>query len=111
MTRDTDEGTDANEERADGGTAAGADDVVLDPWGSATIDDYEDLFAQFGIEAFDEVLPDVPAPHYLMRRGIIFGHRDYRAVVEALRDDDPVAALSGFMPTGDPHVGHKMVFD
>ena len=97
--------------RPDGGTAAGADDVVLDPWGSAAVGDYEELFTQFGIEEFDEVLPDVSNPHYLMRRGVIFGHRDYRRVVEAMREDEPAAALSGFMPTGDPHIGHKLVFD
>jgi tryptophanyl-tRNA synthetase len=96
--------------RADGG-AAGADDVALDPWGSATIDDYRKLFEQFGIEEFDEVLPEVPNPHYLMRRGVIFGHRDYRPVADALRAGEDAAVLSGFMPTGDPHVGHKMVFD
>jgi len=46
-----------------------------------------------------------------MRRGVIFGHRDYRPVAEALRNDEPAAVLSGFMPTGDPHIGHKLVFD
>ncbi|MFB6075415.1 MAG: tryptophan--tRNA ligase [Haloarculaceae archaeon] len=98
--------------RADGGAdAAGADDVALDPWGSATVADYRKLFEQFGIEEFDEVLPEVPDPHYLMRRGVIFGHRDYRPVARAMREGDPFAVLSGFMPTGDPHVGHKMVFD
>jgi tryptophanyl-tRNA synthetase len=97
--------------RPDGGSTAGADDMVLDPWGSATIEDYGELFDQFGIESFDTVLPEVPHPHYLMRRGIIFGHRDYRTLVDAMRDGESVAALSGFMPTGDPHVGHKMVFD
>jgi tryptophanyl-tRNA synthetase len=94
----------------DGG-AAGADDVALDPWGSATVDDYRKLFEQFGIEEFDEVLPSVPDPHYLMRRGVIFGHRDYRPVAEAMQNDEDFAVLSGFMPTGDPHIGHKMVFD
>jgi tryptophanyl-tRNA synthetase len=107
----TDRSRTSPDPRSDGGTAAGADDMVLDPWGSATIEDYGELFDQFGIEAFDEVLPEVPKPHYLMRRGIIFGHRDYRAMVDAMRNDEPVAALSGFMPTGEPHVGHKMVFD
>jgi len=96
--------------RADGG-AAGADDVALDPWGSATIGDYRKLFEQFGIEEFDEVLPEVPNPHYLMRRGVIFGHRGYRRVADALREGEDAAVLSGFMPTGDPHIGHKMVFD
>jgi tryptophanyl-tRNA synthetase len=108
-----DEGTPASpdrEVRPDGG-AKGADDVALDPWGSSTVDDYRKLFEQFGIEEFDDVLPEVPTPHYLMRRGVIFGHRDYRPVAEAMRNDDPFAALSGFMPTGDPHIGHKLVFD
>ncbi|WP_135536652.1 tryptophan--tRNA ligase [Halostella pelagica] len=94
--------------RADGGTV---DDVALDPWGSSSVSDYRKLFEEFGIEEFDEVLPEVPAPHYLMRRGVIFGHRDYRPVAEAMRNDEPFAALSGFMPTGDPHIGHKLVFD
>ena len=94
----------------DGG-AAGADDVALDPWGSATVDDYRKLFEQFGIEEFDAVLPSVPDPHYLMRRGVIFGHRDYRPVADAMQNDEDFAVLSGFMPTGDPHIGHKMVFD
>ncbi|OVE83709.1 tryptophan--tRNA ligase [Natronolimnobius baerhuensis] len=94
----------------DGG-AAGADDVALDPWGSSSVSDYRKLFEEFGIEEFDEVLEEVPNPHYLMRRGVIFGHRDYRPVAEALQNDEPAAVLSGFMPTGDPHIGHKLVFD
>ena len=94
--------------RADGGTV---DETTLDPWGSATVSDYRNLFEEFGIEEFDAVLDETPDPHYLMRRGVIFGHRDYRAVARAMADGDPWAALSGFMPTGDPHIGHKMVFD
>ena len=99
--------------RTDGGAteADGADDVTLDPWGSSTVADYRNLFTTFGIEEFEEVLPEVPDPHYLMRRGVIFGHRDYRRVAAAMRAGEDYAALSGFMPTGDPHIGHKLVFD
>jgi tryptophanyl-tRNA synthetase len=100
--------------RADGGTEPSdgpTEDVALDPWGSASVGDYADLFEEFGIEAFDDVAGDVIDPHYLMRRGVIFGHREYDAVVEAMANDEPFAALSGFMPTGDPHIGHKLVFD
>jgi tryptophanyl-tRNA synthetase len=32
-------------------------------------------------------------------------------VADALREGEDAAVLSGFMPTGDPHIGHKMVFD
>jgi len=91
--------------------APGADSVALDPWGSSTVSDYRKLFEEFGIESFEDVIDEVPDPHYLMRRAIIFGHRDYRRVADAMRNDEPFAALSGFMPTGDPHIGHKMVFD
>ncbi|EJN60055.1 tryptophan--tRNA ligase [Halogranum rubrum] len=115
MTRDTDSETDVQDEemRTDGGETdtAGADNVQLDPWGSSTVSDYRKLFEEFGIEEFDELLDEVPNPHYLMRRGVIFGHRDYRPVAEAMRDGDDFAVLSGFMPTGDPHIGHKLVFD
>ncbi|GAB3041546.1 tryptophan--tRNA ligase [Natronobiforma cellulositropha] len=108
MTGDTDDET-----RPDGGTvdAEGADEVALDPWGSSSVSDYRKLFEEFGIEEFDELLEAVANPHYLMRRGVIFGHRDYRPVAEAMRESEPFAALSGFMPTGDPHIGHKLVFD
>ncbi|WP_394741020.1 tryptophan--tRNA ligase [Natronococcus roseus] len=104
------EESESGEPIADGG-AAGADDVALDPWGSSAVSDYRKLFEEFGIEEFDEVLEEVPNPHYLMRRGVIFGHRDYRPVAEALRKGEDAAVLSGFMPTGDPHIGHKLVFD
>ncbi len=105
-----DDPLEGDEPRTDGGTD-GADNVALDPWGSSSVSDYRKLFEEFGIEEFDEVLEAVPDPHYLMRRGVIFGHREYRPVAEAMAEGEPFAALSGFMPTGDPHIGHKLVFD
>ncbi len=98
------------QKRPDGGTTPN-ETLTIDPWGSSTIADYRKLFAEFGIEQFETILESVPDPHYLMRRGVIFGHRDYRPVARAMRTDEPYAALSGFMPTGDPHIGHKLVFD
>ena len=92
-------------------TDGGVDETTIDPWGSSTIADYRKLFEEFGIEEFEALLGEVPNPHYLMRRGVIFGHRDYSPVAEALANDEPAAVLSGFMPTGDPHIGHKLVFD
>ncbi len=109
MTGDETEPAPAESAVPDGGESD--DERTLDPWGSATVSDYQNLFQEFGIEAFDDLLESVPDPHYLMRRGVIFGHRDYRPVLEAIQHDDPAAVLSGFMPTGDPHIGHKLVFD
>jgi tryptophanyl-tRNA synthetase len=95
----------------DGGTAEGPDETTLDPWGSSTVADYRKLFEEFGIEEIDEIIDEIPDPHYLFRRGVIFGHREYDRVARAMRTGEPFAALSGFMPTGDPHIGHKLVFD
>lgn len=101
----------AEESPSPGGSTPEADELTIDPWGSATVADYQSLFEEFGIETFEPLLGSVPNPHYLMRRGVIFGHREYDALLDAMREDEPFAALSGFMPTGDPHIGHKLVFD
>ena len=81
--------------------------MEIDPWGSDSVEDYSRLFEEFGIERFD--VSDVPEPMDLMRRGIIFGERDYGLVKEAMREDGEYAALSGFMPSGSLHIGHLMV--
>ncbi len=82
--------------------------VDLDPWGSASVEDYSKLFEEFGIDEFDA--DAVPEPMDLMRRGIIFGERDYDLVTDAMEKGREYAALSGFMPSGPLHVGHMMVF-
>ena len=81
--------------------------MEIDPWGSDSVEDYSRLFDEFGIEEFD--VSDVPEPMELMRRGIIFGERDYDLVKEAMHNGDDFAALSGFMPSGKLHLGHLMV--
>ena len=79
----------------------------IDPWGSDSVEDYSRLFDEFGIEEFD--VSDVPEPLELMRRGIIFGERDYDLIKDAMENGDEFAALSGFMPSGSLHLGHLMV--
>lgn len=81
--------------------------VELDPWGSESVEDYSSLFDEFGISEFN--ISSVPEPMDLMRRGIIFGQRDYELVTDAMRNGNDFAALSGFMPSGNPHLGNMMV--
>lgn len=83
----------------------------IDPWGSLQIEDYTKLFEEFGISPFKELLPHIKNPHRYMRRGIIFGHRSYEEVVSAMKNKRPFSAMSGFMPSGHAHLGHKMVLD
>jgi tryptophanyl-tRNA synthetase len=82
---------------------------ALNPWSSSQAFDTRRLFDDFGIEPIHpllDLLPDVPA---FMRRGIIIGHRDYRPIAEAIRDHRPFHVLTGFMPSGHPHLGHLLV--
>jgi tryptophanyl-tRNA synthetase len=83
----------------------------INPWESSSIDDYQKLFDEFGISRFDELLPRIKHPHRFMRRGIIFGHRSYDSIVDAMNSNKPFSAMSGFMPSGRVHLGHKMVME
>lgn len=83
----------------------------LDPWGAVSIDDYSKLFEEFGISSFEDILPQIDDPHPYMKRHIIFGHRDYQKVVQAMNDKKPFAVMSGFMPSGRVHLGGKMVME
>lgn len=83
----------------------------LDPWSSSDITDYSKLFEEFGISPFEDVLPEVPCPSIYMRRKVIFGHRDYEQIAEAMLTGAPFSVMDGFMPSGKVHLGHKMVMD
>ncbi len=86
----------------------------IDPWSNESIKEYGKLFTYFGIKPFKEVLPkleEIAEPHPLMRRGIVFGHRDFDLVIDALKKGKRVAILTGLMPSGRMHLGHKMVID
>ncbi|WGI18156.1 tryptophan--tRNA ligase [Methanonatronarchaeum sp. AMET-Sl] len=81
----------------------------MDPWTSDKIDDYGKLKKEFGIQ---DLNPEtIPNPHHLIKRQIVFGHRDLNYITQAIKQNKPFAAMSGFVPTGQPHFGHKMVMD
>ncbi len=84
----------------------------IDPWSSAQYENYSRLREKFGIKEFGSNewgnLPDVP---HLFRRGIVFGHRDFHRIKNAIEEKKPWALLTGLMPSGRMHLGHKMVID
>lgn len=86
--------------------------VQIDPWGANAVQDYARLRDEFGIAPFgpDEwgVFDD---PHDLFRRGVVIGHRDFERIADAVKGHDPWAVMTGLMPSGDMHLGHKMVMD
>lgn len=86
--------------------------MQIDPWGSGQVKDYARLRDEFGIAPFGAGEWGVfRKPHDLLRRGLVFGHRDFERVVDAVRAQDPWSVMTGFMPSGDLHMGHKMVLD
>ncbi len=84
---------------------------MITPWEVEGVVDYERLMKEFGIRPFSEIIDRIPNPHPLMKRGVIFGHRDYERIVDAIERGEDWAVMSGFMPSGLPHLGHKMTMD
>ncbi len=85
--------------------------MKVTPWEVEGVVDYDRLMKEFGIQPFSDIIDRVPNPNKLMRRGVIFGHRDYDRIVDAMIEKKPWAVMSGFMPSGMPHFGHKMTMD
>ena len=81
---------------------------VLDPWGTTVIEDYNHLYDEFGIQKFDSLESEVPNPNMYMRRGVIFGHRDFDRVLETMKYNGNFAVMSGIKPTGEFHLGTLM---
>jgi len=81
----------------------------INPWSNNQSVDVEKLFSDFGIDPIAPVIPELPNVPYFMRRGIVVGHRDYHQIASAIRNRTPFHVLTGFMPSGHPHLGHLMV--
>ncbi len=81
----------------------------IDPWSSRQFADYQRLFDRFGIEPFDP--SGLPQPQRLFRRGVVFGQRGFSYIQRAIDRKEPFAVLTGLMPSGYMHIGHKMVID
>jgi tryptophanyl-tRNA synthetase len=81
----------------------------INPWSSTPSLDIGKTFADFGIDPIAPVMEELPEVPYFMRRGIVVGHRDYRPIAQAIRNKTPFHILTGFMPSGHPHLGHLMV--
>ncbi|MFH0862969.1 MAG: tryptophan--tRNA ligase [Candidatus Altiarchaeota archaeon] len=82
----------------------------MDPWTVGEIADYGKLMKEFGMEPMQDYQKRFDGFRYI-RRGIIFGHRDLGRIVEAKDKGMPFALMTGLMPSGNFHMGHKMVAD
>ena len=81
----------------------------IDPWGSIQVEDYKETVKKFGIESLKDAkeLRD----NKLFRRNIVYGHRDFDKILDAIRNRKEFAMMTGMMPSGKFHFGHKLVAD
>jgi len=83
----------------------------IDPWGSVSVKDYGKLEKEFGMEPFGPFAAKLPEPLVCMRRGVVFGQRDFGMVADRIRQGKPFVMMTGLMPSGKFHMGHKMLAD
>ncbi|HLD10616.1 MAG TPA: tryptophan--tRNA ligase [Candidatus Nanoarchaeia archaeon] len=81
----------------------------IDPWGKIEIKDYNTLCDKFGIDKFFKILPKISNPSLSMRRGLIFGHKDFQVILKAINEKKDFVMMTGLMPSGRFHLGHKMI--
>ncbi|MBI2499125.1 tryptophan--tRNA ligase [Candidatus Woesearchaeota archaeon] len=84
--------------------------MIVNPWGSELIQDYERLIKNFGLKPFSPLL--LPNPNILMRRNAVFAHQDLEVISNCIKNKKKYYALTGIMPTGNKiHFGNKMVVE
>lgn len=83
---------------------------TITPWEVKGSIDYDKLIKEFGLLPLRH-LPPVFMKHPLFRREIVFAHRDFKRVAEAIEQKKPFVMMTGLMPSGKFHFGHKVLAD
>ncbi len=68
---------------------------------------YSDAMKEFGIENIEPFLSKMKL-HLLHRRGVVFGHRDFGQIYDAMRNRKKFAVLTGVNPSSPLHLGHLL---
>ncbi len=86
------------------------DGHTVTPWEVKGKIDYARLMQEFGLQPL-RYLPKIFLKQLLFRRGIVFAHRDFKQIAEAVEQKKPFVMMTGLMPSGKFHFGHKLVAD
>lgn len=78
------------------------------PWEVEGDIDYEKLVKQFGISPLKE-LPKAFNDNILFRRKVIFAHRDFNKILDAIQNKKKFVMMTGLMPSGKFHLGHMLL--
>ncbi len=80
------------------------------PWEIKGDINYSKIIKEFGLKPFKTV-PKKLNDFLLFRRGIIYCHRDFDKINESIEKKKPFVMMTGLMPSGKFHFGHKIVAD
>ncbi len=83
---------------------------TITPWEVKGTIDYNRLIKEFGLQPLLD-LPKEFNSSVLFRRNIIFAHRDFPKITDAIKQKKKFVMMTGLMPSGKFHFGHKMVAD
>ena len=84
--------------------------ATVTPWEVEGKIDYNKLMKEFGLQPFTN-LPKKFLDSPLFRRQLVFAQRDFSRIAEAIENKKPFVMMTGLMPSGKFHFGHKMVAD
>lgn len=80
------------------------------PWEVKGKINYDKLIKDFGLKPLNN-LPKEFEKNVLFRRGIVFAHRDFKQIIDAIEQKKTFVMMTGLMPSGKFHFGHKLVAD
>lgn len=90
----------------------------VDEQGRAIAIDYDKLIDRFGSQRIDKAMLDRferltgKPPHRLLRRGLVFSHRDLDLILDKYEKGVPFFLYTGRGPSsGSMHVGHSVPFE
>ena len=78
------------------------------PWEVSGKIDYEKLIRDFGVSRIPN-LPKQFSENFLFRRKIVYAHRNFENILDAIKNKKDFVMLTGLMPSGKFHFGHALV--
>ncbi len=83
-------------------------EFIVTPWEVTGKINYNKLIKEFGISPLAN-LPKEFQRNLLFRRGIVYGHRDFENILNAIKNKQKFVMMTGLMPSGKFHFGHALL--
>jgi tryptophanyl-tRNA synthetase len=87
-------------------------DFTVTPWEVSGEIDYDELITRFGTKRIDQAMIDRFSKygpiHPMLRRGIVYSHRDMDWILDCYDKGEPFVLYTGRGPSGHTHLGHLM---